>query len=158
MTAIRFENLDQVDRDILKFIQEDSKITIAEMARKVDLSSTAVRSRLKKLEDEYVKKYMAVLDCRKMGYQEMIIASLRLNSQQDIKDIKSKIEAMPDIKYAYIVTGEYPIFVMTKCQSHQEAMDLLDTLRNLSGVEEVKTQLVMDRIKEDHTIKVPEIK
>ena len=60
-----------------------------------------------------------------------------------------------EIKYAYIVTGEYPIFIMFKCLDHEDAIGLIEKLRNLSGVEEIKTQLVLDKIKEDHTIIIP---
>jgi DNA-binding Lrp family transcriptional regulator len=45
---------------------------------------------------------------------------------------------------------------MAKCQNHKESMSLIEKLRNLPGVEEVKTQIVLDRIKEDHTIIIPE--
>ena len=44
---------------------------------------------------------------------------------------------------------------MFKCLDHDNAMDLIEKLRNLPGVEEIKTQIVLDRIKEDHTIIIP---
>jgi len=92
-----------------------------------------------------------------LGYREMVIASLRVNSKEPIEKIKAKIENMDIIKYGYIVTGEYPIFIMAKCLDHEDSMRLIDKLRNLPGVEEVKTQIVLDRIKEDTTIIIPEI-
>ncbi|MHA2390402.1 MAG: Lrp/AsnC ligand binding domain-containing protein [Promethearchaeota archaeon] len=70
--------------------------------------------------------------------------------------IKKEIETMEKIKYAYVVTGEYPLFLMAKCLNHQDSMELIETLRNLPGVEEVKTEIVLDRIKEDHSIIIPE--
>lgn len=62
---------------------------------------------------------------------------------------------MNRIKFAYIITGVYPIFIMAKCLNHEDFMDLIENLRNLPEVEEVKTQLVLDRIKEDPTIIIP---
>jgi len=62
---------------------------------------------------------------------------------------------MQRIKFAYIITGDYPIFIMAKCLGHEDSMDLIENLRNLPEVEEVKTQLVLDRIKEDPTIIIP---
>jgi len=47
---------------------------------------------------------------------------------------------------------------MAKCLDHEDSMRLIDQLRNLPGVEEVKTQIVLDRIKEDTTIIIPEPK
>ena len=48
---------------------------------------------------------------------------------------------MEKIKYAYVVTGEYPLFIMAKCLNHQDSMGLIETLRNLPGVEETNAKL-----------------
>ena len=45
---------------------------------------------------------------------------------------------------------------MAKCLDHEDSMKLIEHLRNLPGVEEVKTQIVLGRIKEDTTIIIPE--
>ncbi|MBY9017345.1 MAG: AsnC family transcriptional regulator [Candidatus Lokiarchaeota archaeon] len=149
---------DHVDKQILEFLQEDSKITNREIAEKTEMSQTAIRTRIQKLEDNIIKKYMAIIDCRKLGYREMVMASLRVNSRRPIEQIKEEIEKMYRIKYAYIITGDYPIFIMAKCLDHEDSMKLIENLRNLPEVEEVKTQIVLDRIKEDHTIIIPEPK
>jgi DNA-binding Lrp family transcriptional regulator len=86
----------------------------------------------------------------------MVIASLRVNSKQPLEEIKNKIEGMLHIKYAYIVTGEYPIILLFKCLNHEDAMNQIEKLRNLPGVEEIKTEIVLDRIKEDHSVIIPE--
>ena len=41
---------------------------------------------------------------------------------------------------------------MVKCLNHQDSMSLTEKIRNFLGVEEVKTEIVLDRIKEDHSI------
>lgn len=150
--------VDGTDKLILELLQEDAKITIKKIAEKTDKSATAIRGRIQRLEKELIKKYMAIIDCRKLGYREMVMASLRVNSENPLDQIKTKIEEMDKIKFAYVITGEYPLFIMAKCQNHQESMGLIEKLRNLPGVEEVKTQIVLDRIKEDHTIIIPEPK
>jgi len=44
---------------------------------------------------------------------------------------------------------------MAKCLDHEDSMNLIEKLHNLPGVEEFKTQIVLDRIKEDTTINIP---
>ena len=156
--------LDEIDREILELLQNDAKITINEISEKVKdrlgldepKSATAIRARVKRLEKDLIKKYMAIIDCRKLGYHEMVIASLRVNSQQPLDDIKKEIEGLNQVKYAYIVTGEYPLIVMFECLNHVNAMVLIEKLRKLPGVEEIKTQIVLDKIKEDHSVIIPE--
>jgi Lrp/AsnC family leucine-responsive transcriptional regulator len=149
-------SLDKIDKQILELLQEDGKITIREIAEKTEMSQTAIRSRIQKLEETLIKKYVAIVDCRQLGYREMVMASLRVNSANPLEKLKTHIEQMEKIKYAYIITGEYPLFIMAKCLDHNDSMSLIETLRNLPGVEEVKTQIVLDRIKEDTTIIIPE--
>ena len=160
------DKLVENDKHILELLQEDGKITINKIAEKVSeklglkkqKSATAIRARVQKLEDNFIKKYVALIDCRQLGYREMVMASLRVNSKQPIESLKTRIESMEKIKFGYVVTGEYPLFVMAKCQDHEDSMKLINKLRNLPGVEEVKTQIVLDRIKEDTTIIIPEKK
>jgi DNA-binding Lrp family transcriptional regulator len=153
--ACKYEELDAKDKQILEQVQLDAKITIAKLSELTGLSQTAVRARLTKLEASFVRGYHALLDCSKMGYREGLLASLRLNSTLSLNGIKEKIEAMPEIKFAYITTGDYPVFIMAKCLGHEHAMQVIERLRNMPGVEEVKTQLVLDRIKEDPTVIIP---
>ena len=99
---------------------------------------------------------MTLIDCRHLGYREMIMVSVRVNSSKSLRELKSKIEQMEKIKYAYIITGEFPLFVMAKCLDHEDSLKLIESLRNLPGVEELKTQIVLDKIKEDPSIIIPE--
>lgn len=155
-TNLKLPEIDGIDKDILELLQNDAKITIKEISVKVGKSPTAIRSRIVRLEENLIKKYVALIDCRQLGYREMVIASLRVNSSEPLERIKGHIEGMEKIKFAYIVTGEYPLFIMAKCMDHEDSMVLIEKLRNLPGVEEIKTQIVLDRIKEDHTIIIPE--
>jgi len=155
ITNINRSEIDEFDRDILDLLQNDAKITIKEISDKVGKSPTAIRSRIVRLEERYIKKYVALIDCHQLGYREMVMASLRVNSSEPLERIKGHIESMEKIKFAYIVTGEYPLFIMAKCLDHEDSMSLIEKLRNLPGVEEIKTQIVLDRIKEDTTIIIP---
>jgi DNA-binding Lrp family transcriptional regulator len=148
--------VDETDRIILELLQDDAKLTIREIAEKTEKSATAIRARIQRLEKDLIKKYVALIDCRLLGYREMVIASLRVNATNPLELVKQEIENMEKIKYAYVVTGEYPLFIMAKCLNHQDSMGLIETLRKLPGVEEVKTEIVLDRIKEDHSIIIPE--
>jgi len=147
--------VDDTDKLILELLQEDAKITIREIAEKTDKSATAIRGRIQRLEKELIKKYVALIDCRQLGYREMVMVSLRINATKPLELVKKEIEGMEKIKYAYVVTGEYPLFIMAKCLDHEDSMILIENLRNLPGVEEIKTQIVLDRIKEDTTIIIP---
>ena len=56
----------------------------------------------------------------------------------------------------HILLLENILYLLAKCLDHDDSLELIETLRNLSGVEEVKTQIVLDKIKEDPSIIIPE--
>ncbi len=154
--------IDDKDKLILKLLQEDAHISLRDMEKQFELhtgekfSTTAIRARLNKLkENNVIKKSITLIDCHRLGYKEMVMASIRINATHPLENIKKKLDNMEEIKYAYVVTGDYPIFIMAKCLDHVDAITLIENLRNLPGVEEVKTQIVLDRIKEDPTIIIP---
>ncbi len=148
--------LDQKDKQILTILQSNAKASLRDIESVTDLSTTSIRMRINRLkEKKIIKQYLTLIDCRYLGYREMVMASLRVNSSYPMEDVKRKIEDMDKIKYAYVITGEYPLFIMAKCLNHQDSMSLIENLRNLPGIKEVKTQIVLDRIKEDPTIIIP---
>ena len=154
-------NIDEKDKAILRILQEDAKRSLRDIEKELEkvgnnLSTTAIRKRIERLKnDKIIKGAITLIDCRQLGYNEMVLASLRVNSSQPLDKLKAELGKMIEIKYAYIVTGEYPLFIMAKCLDHQDSMSLINRLRNLPGVEEIKTQIVLDRIKEDPTIIIP---
>ena len=149
--------LDDLDKQILSIIQNNAKASLRDIEKEIDLTTTSIRMRINRLKEKNViKQYVTLIDCRHLGYREMVMASLRVNSSYPLEDIKKKIEEMIKIKYAYIITGEYPIFIMAKCLDHSDSMKLIEKLRNLPGVEEIKTQIVLDKIKEDPSVIIPE--
>nr|MDO8113696.1 hypothetical protein [Candidatus Sigynarchaeota archaeon] len=62
-----------------------------------------------------------------------------------------------DIKIAYITTGDFPVLVMGKCIDHTRTMNLIEKLRKIPGVEDVKTQMILERIKESWVVDIPNL-
>ncbi len=153
----KIAELDETDKEILKILQDDAKASLRDIEKLISLSTTSIRMRINRMKEQnIIKQYVTLIDCRQLGYREMVMASLRLNSSQSLDALKNKILEMIQVKYAYVITGEYPLFIMAKCLDHQDSMNLIETLRNLPGVEEIKTQIVLDKIKEDPSVIIPD--
>jgi len=149
--------LDHIDKDILRILQFNAKTSLKDIEERVELSTTSIKKRIDRLmKKNVIKQYIALIDCRHLGYREMVMASLRINSSHPLERVKEQIETMERIKFAYVITGDYPIFVMAKCLDHSDSMNIIENLRNIPGVEEVKTQIVLDKIKEDPSVIIPE--
>ena len=102
--------LDETDRIILEILQEQGRISNAELARRVDLSPPATHARLRRLEEGgYIRQYAALLDLDKVGYDMLcfVMVSLQLHQSQQVEGFKAAIQEMPEVLECHHVTGEY---------------------------------------------------
>ena len=81
-------SLDAIDLKILRLLQEDARLTTKELAGRVNLSTTPVFERLKRLEREgFIKKYVAVLDAEKLDLGFEVFCSVKLKRVEVWRDI-----------------------------------------------------------------------
>ena len=73
------EKLDDIDIKILKLLQQNSRLTVKELAARVHLSPSPTFERQKRLEREgYIQRYGAIVDHHKMGYNVIVLCNIRL--------------------------------------------------------------------------------
>jgi DNA-binding Lrp family transcriptional regulator len=121
-------------------------------------SVTAIKNHIDFLEEnEVIKHYIAVVDCCKVGYRDMLIITLRINTSVPIDDIFTELEKIKDINAIYMTSGTYPILCLAKCLSKEHQIGTLENIKRIKGIDEVHTQIVMRRIKEDMRVKIPKI-
>src|SRR6478736_3508869 len=93
--------LDAYDARILAALQQDARITMAELGRQVHLSQPAVTERVRKLEMAgFIKGYRAVVDYQRLGY------AIRAVGRVEYARVVKLIEQTPEVVNAFNVTGE----------------------------------------------------
>lgn len=96
--------LDAYDTRILAELQEDARLSMAELGRRVHLSQPAVTERVRKLETAgVIKSYRAVVDLRALGYQ---IRAIIRAGRVDHALMSRLVQQTPEVVNAYNVTGE----------------------------------------------------
>ncbi|MEL6923576.1 MAG: Lrp/AsnC family transcriptional regulator [Bacteroidota bacterium] len=104
--AIKF---DKTDLAILRLIQEDSRITIKEMAAQLHLSTTPIFERLKRLEKQgVIQKYVALVDPHKLGKKldAFIHISIKDHSKNAVDEFVDQVKNYPEVMECYHVTGD----------------------------------------------------
>jgi Lrp/AsnC family leucine-responsive transcriptional regulator len=146
------KRFDDSDKLILNLLQNNAKMSIRDISKRINLSPTSVRQRIKRLEKKVIKKYIALIDCKKLGIKKTIFISIKVKTKSLIESIKEELKLVPEIKFSYFITGNYPIFIMAKCLNYKNILLLIKRLRTIPGVEELKTELILEEISEDPTI------
>ncbi|MFZ6675418.1 Lrp/AsnC family transcriptional regulator [Undibacterium sp. Rencai35W] len=96
--------IDNFDRKILQLLQQDARMSHAEIGRQVHLSQPAVSERIKRLEStQVIRSYRAEINPKALGYQ--ITAMIRLSTQQG-RPYAQYVADCPEIIDCYTVTGE----------------------------------------------------
>ncbi len=101
--------LDRIDRRILAILQEDSTIPVAEMGRRVGLSTTPCWRRIQKLEEEgVVRRRVALLDPKKVKAGVTVFVAVRTSQHSEdwLKRFAEVVSDFPEVVEFYRMSGE----------------------------------------------------
>ena len=122
--------VDDIDIKILNLLKENSRISFADLGRKINLSPSAVRERIQKLEDtEIIKKYSITIDDRKLGYDIEAFILLKVFPGK-LKSILTIITNYKEIKEVHRITGNQNLHLKIVVKNQIELQHLLDELMN----------------------------
>ncbi|MDX1766899.1 MAG: Lrp/AsnC family transcriptional regulator [Arenibacter troitsensis] len=151
-------DLDNIDLQILKLLQNNSNLTTKDLANKVNLSTTPVFERVKRLEKNgYIKKYVAVLDAEKLDKGLTVFCNITL--KQHTREIGNKfvkdIVAIKEVTECYNVSGDYDFLlkVMVKDMKHYQDF-VLNHLGSIKNIGSAHSTFVMGVIKNTYSVPI----
>src|SRR5687767_13661816 len=101
--------MDRLDRKILRLLQEDATLAVADVAKKVGLSTTPCWRRIQKLEEEgVIKRRVAILDPVKINARVTVFVSIRTNvhSHEWLRRFSEVIQDFPEVVEFYRMSGD----------------------------------------------------
>jgi Lrp/AsnC family transcriptional regulator, leucine-responsive regulatory protein len=143
--------LDEKDILLLQFLQEDARISNAELARRIDLSPPGLQKRLRRLEETgIVERYVTLVNREAVGYDMLcfVQVTLRRHEPSAISRFRLVVQDMPEVLECYHVTGEfdYLLKVVVRNRKHLEHF-LMESLTPVPGMDTIRTSLVLSDIK-----------
>ena len=143
--------LDEIDRDLLRALQEDGRLSNVELARMVHLSPPATHARLRRLEKEgFIRQYAAVMDREKTGYDLLcfIHVSLQMHQLEQVEKFREATRQMPEVLECHHITGEYDYLLKVALRNRKDLERfLVDRLTPIPGVGRIHTSLVLTEVK-----------
>ncbi|MBI2148657.1 Lrp/AsnC family transcriptional regulator [Candidatus Woesearchaeota archaeon] len=128
-------DFDSVDLDILKLIAANAKINLLELAKKLNLTSTAINYRIKQLEKKrIILGYRALIDYSNFGYEYYKI-DLEIEDLTKLKQLQAFAKQHPNIIYEDRVISGSDFEFDAELQGHEEFYNLIENIkRNFSGI------------------------
>ncbi|WP_086826745.1 Lrp/AsnC family transcriptional regulator [Allokutzneria sp. NRRL B-24872] len=117
-------DLDAVDWRILAELQEDARVSYAELGRRVGLGATAATERVRRLVDSgVIKGFRAEVDLERVGYGVLAVVRLRYPSG-NYRKLHAELERATEILQCHHVTGEdcFVLFVAARDMRHLERL------------------------------------
>ena len=143
--------MDQIDRKILRVLQDDGRITNAALAEKCGLSSAACFERVRRLrESGVITGYAALLDPAKLDLALMIFIEVLLDRTTDdvFTEFAAHVRRLPDVLECHMVAGGFDYLLKVRVADMAACRTFLgDTLVALPGIRETRTYAVLEEVK-----------
>lgn len=148
------DKLDKTDLQLLRVLQQNARMTTKELAHEVNLSTTPVFERLKRLErDGIIKKYIAILDAEKLNQGFTVFCQVKLKQMnRDIaQSFLDVIKDIPEVSECYNISGNYDYLLKvhaTDMRAYQSFV--INTLGGIESLGSIESTFVMDEIKQSY--------
>ncbi|WP_053972009.1 Lrp/AsnC family transcriptional regulator [Mangrovimonas sp. ST2L15] len=147
---------DKIDRELLKLLQEDCKLTNKQLSLKLNLSVTAVYERIKKLEkNEVIKKYVALVNKEKINKSFVAFCHIKLtqHSHDFVVDFEKNVATLQEVVECFHISGDYDYLLKVVVADMAEFREfMVDKLTSIKHIGSTHSMFVINEVK--HTTAV----
>jgi DNA-binding Lrp family transcriptional regulator len=135
---------DKVDEKIIGYLKEDSRESFVDIGKKLKLSESAVRRRVKNLVDSgTIKKFTLELG-EENSTSAIVLVSV--DSATETSKVSLKLAKLEGVKTVYEITGQYDITTIMSATNIAEINSTIDALRKIPGVVDTNTVIILRKI------------
>ena len=135
---------DKVDEKIIEYLKENSRESFVDIGKKLKLSESAVRRRVKNLVGGgTIKKFTLELG-EENATSAIVLVSV--DSATDTSKVSIKLTKLVGVKTFYEITGQYDITVIISAATIAEINNSIDALRKITGVVDTNTVIILKKV------------
>ena len=148
--------IDEIDRQLLNFLQSDARISNAELARRVGMAPSGVLERVKKLEERgLILGYEARLDAKKLGTGLVAFAFVKSDDRVGGIGSAQELAKIPEVQEVHHIAGEDCYLIKIRVADVEALGRLLrEKVGVIPSIRSTRTTIVMETLKETATVLV----
>ncbi|MGO8806534.1 MAG: Lrp/AsnC family transcriptional regulator [Candidatus Bathyarchaeia archaeon] len=140
--------LDSVDDQIIRALEDDSRLSLRKLAQRVGLTPNILHKHLETLEhDGIILGYVPVVDSAKMGLALTAIIMIQIEGGH-IREVEEEIAKETNVSSVYDITGEYDAVVFAKFQDNPSLNAFLKKLLGDRFIKRTTTLVALNAVKE----------
>ncbi len=142
--------LDEIDRKILHYLQNDGRMSNAELADKVALSPSPCLRRVKALEEKgVIDRYVAIVNPKQVGLPVNVVIHVSLHSQElsQLQTFQQRIGECEEVMECYLMTGgsDYMLRVVVPDLEHYQHF-LVEKLTQIPGISNIQSSFALQQL------------
>lgn len=145
-------NLDSYDNAILQILASDGRISISELARKINLSKTPTQVRVKRLEaDGYIVGYRAIIDPIRLNMDHIAFIEVTLADTREsaLSAFNQAVALIGDVEQCHMIAGNFDYLLKVRTQNMSDYRKVLaEKISTLPHLAQTKTFVAMESVKE----------
>jgi DNA-binding Lrp family transcriptional regulator len=135
------ENLNSIDEKIIKILKNDSRKSFVEIANDIGMSESAVRRRVKNLQDiGVIKKFTIDLG---PSNKTSAITLISVSSTADTSNVSKRLLELKGVEVVYEITGQFDIATIIIAPTILEINSYIDEIRKIEGVSDTNTVIIL---------------
>ena len=139
--------LDEYDKKIIKYLQEDSSISNIDLSKKIGLAPSSCLLRVKNLKEQRIlKQFTAVVDEKMLGYEITCFAKISMHplNRETSNQFIEEARKIPEIVECYTITGDSAFMLKVVAKNFQYYRDFIfDKLLSVPYVSNIETSIVV---------------
>ncbi len=142
--------LDDIDKAIIKCLQQDGRRPYAQIGRQLNVPEATVRQRAERLINRGIVQVVGVTDPLAMGFQQPALIGLKVEAGK-LETIAEQIASLDEVTYVVITAGRYDLFCEVVCEDNEHLLRVLtDRFAEIDGIRSTETLVELRFVKESY--------
>ncbi len=146
-TPSDLDTLDEIDRKIIKYLQENGREAFAKIGDDIGVPSSTVRDRTNRLIENDILRIIGLLNPLKARKRVMANVGVRLSSGR-YRAIADEIAKFEQVSYLVICAGSFDLMVEVVCYDNTDLLDFTAAVKDIPDVKTVETFIYYTIVKE----------
>ena len=150
--------LDRTDLHILRLMQENARISNADMARELGMAPSGVLERVKKLEQKgVIKQYTARINPGALQQKMLAFIFMKASDGPGCNDTAQELARIPEVQEVHHIAGEDCYLVKVRTYDSSTLMELMrNKFGKIPKLLSTRTTIVLETVKEQQQLVIPE--